>query len=140
LFACTRQLHWDSAPQPNRRAIFVVSDGEDNTSDYTLVKTIEAVQREGIPVFSVMTSSDKDSKKARRQGYEALRSLSLQTGGLLLLPDQNQDELIQGLPNVLEAQYLLTLQSADLKSNKVYSLKIETNDLHILAQNQYIGP
>lgn len=140
MFACTRQLHWDSSPAPRRRAIFVVSDGEDNTSRYTLVKTIEAVQREGIPVFTIMTSFDSGSKRARREGYEALRALSVQTGGLLLLPDEHQEELIQGLPSVLQAHYLLTLHKPEFKANKAHSLRIETNDLQILAQNQYMEP
>lgn len=141
VFACTRQLHWDIPPTGARRAIIVISDGEDNVSRYRLDKAIETVQRERVPVFSVMISDDTNSKKRRKQAFNALQALSENTGGLVILPDRQQEEMIRGLPNLLEGQAIVTFKAPELKPRKSHSLKVRAqgNDLHILTPNEYFA-
>src|SRR5205807_2039778 len=55
--ACTKQLNGANVPQSFRRAIFVFSDGGDNSSRHSLEQTLEAVQGESIPIFSIGISS-----------------------------------------------------------------------------------
>lgn len=139
--ACTKQLRSAAVPPGSRRAIFVFSDGGDNTSRQSLSQTVEAMQKEGIPVFSIKIRVDTERPRDQKWELAVLRYLSEGTGGLVIVPDEHSD-LVGLLPSLLEGQSLLTFKTAALKPKKSYELRIEANekDVHILAQRKYIAP
>src|SRR5271169_5112935 len=93
--ACTKELRSSVLPPNARRAIFVFSDGGDNSSVHSLSSAVEAAQREGIPIFPIFVSAAKDSPKAPKKELAALRTLSQSTGGLLTY-SARQDETFDG--------------------------------------------
>lgn len=141
LVACTQQLHSATLSHPTRRAIFVFSDGADNTSRHSLIKTVETVQKEGVPIFSIKIRVDDERTKDSKSEFLVLKTLSEQTGGIVIAPGHGED-LFRQLPSILMGQYLLTVKTGDLKRKKAYSLKIVagTKDVHVLAQTEYFAP
>jgi VWFA-related protein len=141
VFACKQQLNSTLVPSNSRRAIFVFSDGGDNTSRISLTKTVEVAQKAGIPIISIKIRVDTESQRQSKSELAALKSLSEGTGGVVVLPDEDRDAMGL-LPSLLEGQSLLTLKTPALKPQKSYALKIETpsKNVKILSQTEFIAP
>ncbi len=138
--ACRQQLNSTSSPGGSRRAIFVFSDGGDNTSRHSLYQTVEIVQREEIPIFSTKIGVGTESARVQKEELKTLKTLSGDTGGLVILPDEHRD-VVEYLQKILESQSVLTFKTAELKPKKENSLKIEAGakDVHVLAQTEYFA-
>lgn len=138
---CKEQLNSTLLPPNSRRAIFVFSDGGDNTSHISLTKTIEVAQKAGIPIISIKLRVDTESQRQAKSELAALKSLSESTGGLVVLPDEDRDEMGL-LPSLLEGQSVLTFRTPALKPKKTYALKIESlsKNVKVLSQTEFIAP
>lgn len=138
---CKEQLNSTLLPPNSRRAIFVFSDGGDNTSHISLTKTIEVAQKAGIPIISIKLRVDTESQRQAKSELAALKSLSESTGGMVVLPDEDRDEMGL-LPGLLEGQSVLTLKTPELRHKKTYALKIESlsKNVKVLAQAEFIAP
>jgi len=138
---CKEQLNSNLLPPNSRRAIFVFSDGGDNTSHIPLTKTIEVAQKAGIPIISIKLRVDTEGKRQEKGELAALKSLTESTGGMSVLPDEDRDELGQ-LPSLLEGQSVLTLKTPELKHKKTYTLKIESllKNVKVLSPAEFIAP
>jgi VWFA-related protein len=79
----TTVLSRSANPATPRRAIFLLSDGDDNYSHATLTDAESAAQREGIAIFSLAdpAQSREGDSTAGQRGEDVLRSLSKETGG-----------------------------------------------------------
>lgn len=138
---CKEQLNSTLLPPNARRAIFLFSDGGDNTSHIPLTKAIEVAQKAGIPIISIKLRVDIEGKRQEKSEFAALKSLSESTGGMVVLPDEDRDELGL-LPGLLEGQSVLTLKTPELKHKKTYALKIEslTKNVKVLSPAEFIAP
>jgi hypothetical protein len=143
IHAAMEQLSSTKIPKGPRRAIFILSDGGDNTSHKSLDQTLKIVQNEGIPIFSIGFSRSKpsDSPRTLKRGFETLRTLSSTTGGLVSYLDQPGDT-VGRVANLMEGQCMLLFKPATLKPKKSYTLKIESSvkEVHVLASTQYFMP
>jgi hypothetical protein len=143
IHAATEQLSSTKVPRNSRRAIFILSDGGDNSSHRSLEQTLKIVQSEGIPIFSIGFSRDKgpDSPRELKRDLETLRTLSDSTGGLVTFLDQPGDP-VQRAANLTDGQCLVLFKSPTLKSNKSYALKIESSlkEIRVLAPTEYFVP
>lgn len=139
--ACTRQLRSDALPRDARRAVFVISDGEENSSNHSFKEAVQAAQKEGIPIFPVVFSMAPETKQGKKRGYNILREFSTRTGGLLTQPGEH-GENIGNYPGFLRGQSSLTFRTGELKPMQKQTLKIETNDknVQVLVQREYIAP
>lgn len=143
VFACTQELPSTVLPPNARRAIIVFSDGGDNASRHSLRLTLETAQREGIPIFPISPTKEKDmgsSSSQKREG-QALRTLSQGTGGMVTILD-DPGSVIASVTRFIEGQDLASIRTATLDSKKSHSLKIEApgREIHILVQAEYVGP
>jgi len=82
--ACERDLVHPEAGVSSRRALVVVSDGEDNMSRYSLEDAILAAQREGVAIH-VLGLVDP---KWHTRGERHLARLARETGGLAIFPEK----------------------------------------------------
>jgi len=143
IHAAEEQLSSTRIPKNSRRAIFILSDGGDNSSHRSLEQTLKLVQKEGIPIFSIGFSRDKgsDSPRELKLDFEILRTLSIGTGGLVAFLDEPGDP-VRRATYLLDGQCLMLFKPPTLKPKKSYALNIDSSikEIHVLAQAEFSMP
>ena len=115
------QLVGRAPSQPNaRRAVFVLTDGDDNDSHRTLKEATQEAQRQGVAVFCVALDS---SKKAATR----LRMLSAETGGSAVFLTR-ANHFIPPLLRVLQDQYWVTLTVPGAGDSKLNTFTLASSD------------
>ena len=112
------QLIDQYAPEENRQAIIVISDGADNTSAGNLATALSEIQRRNAVFFAINPSGASIRlNRINVKGQENLEELAKATGGDVFVSDDTGDlENIFGkIEMELRAQYLLHYYS--LNSN-----------------------
>lgn len=143
IHAATQQLSSTKSFGGSRRAIFLISDGGDNSSHKGLDETLKILRQEGIPVFCIGFSRSKgsDSARAMKQQSETLKAITDATGGWMSFLDEQGDpvERAAGLTN---GQCLVSFKTPALRSQKLYPLRIEypSKDIRIIAPKDYLQP
>ncbi len=92
--ACHDNLIKDREDHPSRRAIVVVSDGEDNQSEFSEAQAIEMAQRAEVIIYAIST----DDSGLVLRGDKVLQRIADATGGRAFFPvqDEGHQELIFG--------------------------------------------
>src|SRR5437660_3778944 len=75
--ACKERLMKDDSDRPVRRALVVVSDGEDNQSEVSKMQAIEMAQRAQVIIYTIST----DDSGLILRGEQVLQQLADPTGG-----------------------------------------------------------
>jgi VWFA-related protein len=88
-FTC-KELAKDRDVQPARRALVLITDGEDNSSHISLQQAIESALRSDTIVYVLSTNPDYSLSLGER-GEIAMKQLAEATGGRLLRGDSNDD-------------------------------------------------
>jgi Ca-activated chloride channel homolog len=103
--------------QGSRRALIVLSDGEDNNSvSYELPGMMQEVQRADCIYYSINPAGPSIwLNKISTDGQSAMQALAAQTGGAAFLPDRVEDlpEIFDRIAQELHAQYLLEYYSRE---------------------------
>ena len=73
-----------------RRVIVVITDGDDNSSHYSMQEMIRAAQDSGIAIYSIGLLSDEEPTKASI-AKRALKALAEGTGGMDFYPNDQAD-------------------------------------------------
>jgi VWFA-related protein len=124
------------------RAMFILSDGEDNAS----VKPEEAAElallKAGIKVY-VIEQVPLNSLAGRR-GVSTLKQLAEGTGGKAYFPEQQKDfgAAVADIANELNNLFAVTVALPEEKSGQIHKLKVECTkkDVPIRAPNRYATP
>ncbi len=126
-YACRDKLM--KAPQtgPVRRAIILLSDGEDNQSRVTREEAIEMAQRAEVIVYAISTN-DTGTKT---RGDKVLERLSDATGGRAFFPLKVQEisNAFSEIQDELRSQYAIAYKPADFVPDGHF------RTIQILAQN-----
>src|SRR5204863_7684997 len=85
--ACKERLLKDDSDRPMRRALIVVSDGEDNQSDVSKQQAIEMAQRAQVIIYTIST----DDSGLILRGDKILQQLADATGGRAFFPFKMKD-------------------------------------------------
>ncbi len=125
---CTRILSRSGNPDSPRRAIFVISDGEDNSSKTYPAKMEECAEDEQIAIFSL------DTDFAGGTGASILIKASHDTGGQAIKPGK----LVAGvapLLSIIHGQLVLDVVPPQDPDQKRHSLTVKTSrkDIHFSA-------
>jgi VWFA-related protein len=124
-----------------RRAIVLVSDGDDNYSRSQESDAIKMCQRANTIVYSISTNVSP----SRDKGDEVLRAISEATGGQAFYPVKIED-VATGFHNVeeeLRSQYLLVYRPAQLKMDGAFrTIYLQALDprYKVRAQKGYFAP
>jgi Ca-activated chloride channel family protein len=117
------------APQtgPVRRALIVLSDGDDNQSHVSREEAIDMAQRADVIVYTISTNIIG----SRNKGDKILERIANATGGRPFFPFQITDvaNAFAEIQDELRSQYALSYKPADLKADGRY------HSIEILAQN-----
>jgi Ca-activated chloride channel family protein len=127
-FACRDKLLKEPRNGPVRRAIILLSDGDDNMSHVTREEAIEMALRAEVIVYTISTNI---TGGARRTGDKVLERIADATGGRAFFPFQLNDvaNAFVEIQAELRSQYALSYNPADLRTDGRY------HTIEILAQN-----
>lgn len=114
----------------DKRVLLVVTDGDDNSSRYTLEQTLKLVQAENPPLIYAIGLIDPDDTRSMRHSAErALNSLAETTGGLAYFPkDLSQvDAITHEVAQDIRSQYTISYHSNQSGSG-FRTIRLEVND------------
>jgi Ca-activated chloride channel homolog len=126
-FACRDKLLKAPKNTPVRRAIILLSDGEDNLSHVTREEAIEMAQRAEAIVYTISTNVSG----TKGEGDKVLERIADATGGRAFFPFQIRDVSndFAEIQDELRSQYDLSYKPADLRADGHYrTIEIIPND------------
>jgi VWFA-related protein len=139
--ACKDKLLNEHADHPVRKAIVVVSDGEDNQSEYTRAQAIEMAQRAGVLIYAIST----DDSGLILRGDKVLEDLASATGGRAFFPYKMKDitRSFAAIEDELRSQYDVSYKPSNFDADGRYrSIEITAlkKDLQVRARRGYYAP
>ncbi len=131
----------ESPGEPFRKALIVVSDGEDNYSRAYEQDAIKMCQRAETIVYTISTNISPSKDK----GDEVLTRLSEATGGRTFFPVKIEDVALgfRSIEEELRSQYSLRYRPADLKQDGAFRsiyLVALNNKYKVRARKGYFAP
>jgi Ca-activated chloride channel family protein len=138
--ACQEKLS-DRSDHPVRKAIIVISDGEDNQSEVTRAKAIEMAQRSEVLIYAISTN---DSPSVMR-GDKVLEDLASATGGRAFFPFKMKDisHSFAAIEDELRSQYAVSYKPSNFDADGRYrAIEITAlkKDLQVRARRGYYAP
>jgi Ca-activated chloride channel homolog len=117
-FACKEKLLRDQPMYKFRRAIVVLSDGDDNESRYSREQALEMAQRADTVIYAISTNISH----IETDGDKVMRYFAEQTGGASFFPFQATDlnQSFENIANELRHQYNLFYRPEPLKNDGLY--------------------
>jgi VWFA-related protein len=141
-FACRDKLLKAPRSGPLRRAIILLSDGEDNQSHVTREEAIEMAQRAEVIVYTISTNISGMKGK----GDKVLERIADATGGRAFFPFQLRDvaNAFAEIQDELRSQYAVSYKPADFRTDGRYrTIEIVASDhknLHVRSRRGYFAP
>jgi len=139
--ACKEKLLKDRSERPVRKAIILVSDGEDNQSEVTKAQAIEMAQRSEVIIYAIST----DDSGLVMRGDKVLEQLAEATGGRAFFPFKMKDitHSFAAIEDELRSQYIVSYKPADFDADGRYrTIEISSlkKDLQVRARKGYFAP
>jgi Ca-activated chloride channel homolog len=141
-FACRDKLKDAPRTVTLRRAIILLSDGEDNQSHVTREEAIEMAERAEVIVYTISTNVSGMKGK----GDKVLERIAEATGGRAFAPFQISDvaNAFAEIQDELRSQYAISYKPANFKSDgRFRTIEIVAQNhknLHVRARRGYFAP
>jgi VWFA-related protein len=141
-FACRDKLQQDQPKHKFRRAMVVLTDGEDNESRYTRDQALEMAQKADVVIYGISTNISHNET----DGDKVLRYLTAETGGHAFFPFKLEDleQSFENIANELRHQYNISYRPEPLKTDGLYhlvDLRVRgRKDLVVRARKGYYAP
>jgi Ca-activated chloride channel family protein len=141
-FACRDKLMKEQPPEKFRRAMVLLSDGEDNQSHWTRDQALEMAQKADVVIYTISTNiSHIDT-----EGDKVLRYFAQETGGSAFFPFKASDlaQSFENIANELRHQYIALYRPEPLRADGLYhnvEIKVKNRkDLVVRARHGYYAP
>jgi len=139
--ACKEKLLSERSDHPIRKTIVILSDGEDNQSEYTRAQAIEMAQRAEVLIYAIST----DDSGLILRGDRVLEDLASATGGRAFFPYKMKDitHSFAAIEEELRSQYAVSYKPSDFDADGRYrSIEITAlkKDLQVRARRGYYAP
>lgn len=126
---------------PVRKAIILVSDGDDNYSHALESDAIKECQRADTTVYAISTNVSP----SRDKGDDVLQAIAQATGGRAFYPTRIEDVAsgFAGIEEELRSQYLLEYRPADFKQDGAFrTIYLQATDSRykVRAHTGYFAP
>jgi Ca-activated chloride channel family protein len=139
--ACREKLLKESSDRPMRKALILLSDGDDNQSEHSLAQAVEMAQRSEVIIYAIST----DDSGLILRGDKNLERLAVATGGRAFFPFKMKDikNSFAAIEDELRSQYVVSYHPADFnadgrfRSIEILALK---KDLQVRARQGYYAP
>ncbi len=141
-YACRDKLLKKPPSGPTRRAIILLSDGDDNQSHVTREEAIEMAQRAEAIVYTISTNVSG----TKGTGDKVLERIADATGGRAFAPFQIRDvaNAFAEIQEELRSQYAVSYQPADFKADGHFrTIEVVANDrksFRVRARRGYYAP
>jgi VWFA-related protein len=141
-FACRDRLMKAEQTGPVRRAIILLSDGDDNQSHVTREEAIEMAQRAEVIVYTISTNISGSIQR----GDKVLERIAEATGGRSFEPFQLHDvaNAFSEIQDELRSQYALSYKPADFRTDgRFHTIEIlaQTHkNLKVRSRHGYYAP
>jgi Ca-activated chloride channel homolog len=139
--ACRDKLLKESSERPMRKALILLSDGDDNQSEHSLGQAVEMAQRAEVIIYAIST----DDSGLILRGDKNLERLSAATGGRAFFPFKMKDikNSFAAIEDELRSQYVVSYHPADFDADGRYrTIEISAlkKDLQVRARQGYYAP
>jgi VWFA-related protein len=139
--ACHDTLIKTEDERPVRRAIILVSDGEDNQSDVSRAQAIEMAQRAQVIIYAIST----DDSGLILRGDKVLQQLADATGGRAFFPFKMKEikNSFAAIEDELRSQYVVSYHPADFDADGRYrpiEITAVKKDVQVRARRGYYAP
>lgn len=139
--ACRDKLLKEQSDHPVRKALIILSDGDDNQSEVTLGQAVEMAQRAEVIIYAIST----DDSGLVLRGDRNLEKLAEATGGRAFYPFKMKDitHSFAAIEDELRSQYAVSYHPADFNADGRYrSIEISAlkKDLQVRARKGYYAP
>jgi VWFA-related protein len=141
-FACKQKLMGDEAEDKYRRAIVILTDGEDNDSRVSREQALEMAHKADVVVYTISTNISR----IPTDGDKILRYFAEETGGLAFFPFKSQDlaQSFENIANELRHQYVMVYRPEPLKADGLFhpvDIHVKgRKDLIVRARRGYYAP
>src|SRR5712691_10033665 len=141
-FACRDKLMMDQPRDKFRRAIVMLSDGEDNESRWSREQALEMAHKADVVIYTISTNISR----IPTDGDKVLKYFAEETGGLAFFPFKAQDlaQSFENIANELRHQYNLFYRPEPLKTDGLYhtvDIRVKgRKDLVVRARHGYYAP
>lgn len=141
-FACRDKLMQDQPLYKFRRAMVILSDGEDNQSRYTRDQALEMAQKADVTIYTISTNITR----IETDGDKVLRYFAAETGGQVFFPFKASDlnQSFENISNELRHQYNIFYRPEPLKADGLYhpvDIRVKgRKDLIVRARKGYYAP
>ena len=105
----------------DKRALLVVTDGEDNISRNSLEKAIREIQKTNTVIYTIGLLSE-ESKKAKNRARKALKDIAEASGGLAFFPENVDDvhTICEQVAHDIRNQYTLAYYPSNSKRDGTF--------------------
>jgi VWFA-related protein len=139
--ACAERLAHARSGGPVRRAIILLSDGEDNQSRYTREQAVEMAQRAEVIIYAISTNISG----IKTRGDKVLTFFADTTGGRVFFPTKLEDMAadFKQIEAELRSQYAVSYRPAGLVADgRFRSISIESlrKGLRVRCRRGYYAP
>lgn len=143
-YACRDKLMKENSPTgPVRKAIILVSDGDDNQSRVLRQEAFEMAQRAGVIIYTISTNI---ASTHTEQGDKNLKLLAEATGGRAFFPFKLEqlNDAFADIQEELRSQYSVSYKPDQFQINGQYRpiqiLASDNKKLHVRAKKGYYVP
>lgn len=141
-FASRDKLMQDQPRHKFRRALIVLTDGDDNQSRYSRDQALEMTQKADVVVYAISTNNSG----AEQDGDKVLKYFARETGGLVFFPFKVQDlaQSFENIANELRHQYNVLYRPEPAKTDGLFhevDIRVKgRKDLVVRARKGYYAP
>jgi Ca-activated chloride channel family protein len=141
-FACRDKLMQDQPLYKFRRAMVILSDGEDNQSSNTRDQALEMAQKADVTIYTISTNITH----IETEGDKVLRYFAAETGGQAFFPFKASDlnQSFENIANELRHQYNIFYRPDPLKTDGLYhpvDIRVKGHkDMIVRARKGYYAP
>jgi len=140
-FACRDKLLKVPHTGPVRKAVILLSDGDDNQSHVTREEAIEMAQRAEVIVYTISTNLSG----AGSHGDKVLQRIADATGGRAYIPFQLTEvaNAFAAIQEELRSQYAISYKPAEFRADGRYrtiEILAQEKGLHVRSRRGYYAP
>ena len=141
-YACRDKLMLDQPLYKFRRAMVILSDGDDNVSRFTRDQALEMAQKADVVIYTISTNISR----IETDGDKVLKYFAAETGGQAFFPFKATDlaQSFENIANELRHQYNLFYRPEPLITDGKYhtvQLKVRgRKDLVVRCRKGYYAP
>ncbi len=141
-FACRDKLGIERPRHKFRRAMVVLSDGDDNQSSVTRDQALEMAQKADVVIYTISTNISR----LETDGDKVLKYLASETGGQAFFPFKVEDlsQNFENIANELRHQYNIFYRPEPMKTDGSYqtvNVRVKgRKDMVVRARKGYYAP